>query len=586
MNVKDPWSVKQLIAAAQRLHASRLYRRFSDGDCFLIRSPKLEAPAVAALMGQGGQTFGVNVFLGDNALASYLAMFRVQSEAQANQLMLRRRVLGYAMVAPGRLTHDARRWLKKAKVRLEVDQLYPDPLSLHPGKVPAMPKDGETRLLLHMVEGILTASNDKAFEPCGIDERGRVLAVHLSEDGQATMAWEDAGIDHPSMPNVPGPARFDLAGLDSSGDSWMIALLPLPASVEDDDRQPYVLAICSEQSDSIFPAMVMGAEPAEVIETLVKLMRGEAFIPEEVPFPVDPPQSGLPARLICDSDSLYDTVRDTFEPLGVRCIDGSTDPGVQALVESLHNIFHSGLIDESDDTIDHDQIPAADDLDGWKQVDGWLKDAIYERFEYDRRYHGKRALKTYFGSAADARKLLERYRRLMVIDSYAQWFATSYRSARNRPTLAEQWLDDVDVPAAVKVLLRSILESAPTIYRVDDADEDTGKITFVDVFTGETIIATDFALSTCLDTGTQIPARLVPAGEFHFFYPAGPALGNLSNGAVMAHFEAQRITPSPQYFHEHPHALGRLWDVVDRSEERGIDLRNSDGDPLLHQSGG
>ncbi|XAL98367.1 hypothetical protein OT109_12355 [Phycisphaeraceae bacterium D3-23] len=66
---------------------------------------------------------------------------------------------------------------------------------------------------------------------------------------------------------------------------------------------------------------------------------------------------------------------------------------------------------------------------------------------------------------------------MMLIDSYAMWFAIDYRSARKRPTLAEQWLDDPEMPAALKQLMQAIVSQGPSLYRVDaDRSADRGEV--------------------------------------------------------------------------------------------------------------
>ncbi len=592
MGMKDPWSVKQLVMATQQLHASRLYERFSDSDYFLIRTPRLDEPAVVVLMGYGGETFGLNVFLGPTAMASYNVLFNSGGEAQAHRAMLRSHMIGYQMSDAMDLSHDTRRWLKKAKVRPAGDQPFPDPMSIEPGKVPVVfLKDNQTRLLLHLVRGILAASEDNAFKPSGVDRRGRVLCVTLDKDTEnlkAVVAWEShVAADRPEDAAADDPAdvRFDLAGLSTSGDNWLVSLMPVPGSIQGDDRQPYMLVVCSEQSTSMWPSLMMDTEPTDLVDALARLMRGEHETPSDEahnPFSgLTPPPIGLPARLILDSKTLHDAVRHAFEPLDIECINGEDNPGMQAILEDLHASFDAGVLDVREDDTWEDQVPEADDLEGWKRADGWLKDTIHGGFDRDSRYQGARALKRYFAPRTDYRELFSKYRRLMIVDSYAHWFATSYRSARNRPTLAEQWLDEPYTPDAVKILLRSVIAQGPSLYRVTEADEDAGKITFADLFTGELTIVTDFALSTCLDSGLVIPAKLVPVGDFHFFFPAGPVMTAIQFNAVMAFFDDQRIVPSSELFSDHPYLLGWIWDVIDQHAGQKPDIRNTDGHALV-----
>lgn len=348
MSIKDPYAVKQLVDAAGQLHASRLYQRFSDHDCFLIRVPKLDDPALAVLMGYGGETFGLNLFLGPDAVASYRLLF--ESGGTPSRRALRgMRMVGYQMSDAYDLTHDAKRWLKKAKVKPTGAKLYPDPMSLEPGMVPRVVlRDHETKMLLTAVRGIQKAAEDKAFVPNGIAPDGRVLCLTCSgphDRPDVQIDWQRAvQTVQPVKPTAatigngaPASARFDLSGLARSGDNWLVTLMPAPGHIEGDDRQPYMLVVCSEQSLSLYPTLLMQTEPEDVVQALAALMHGDSSgVGQESVGMADvltPPSPGRPDRLILDASALRDAVAPAFEPLGIECMDGSKDPGMKRMLD-------------------------------------------------------------------------------------------------------------------------------------------------------------------------------------------------------------------------------------------------------------
>jgi len=601
MNLKDPYAVKQLVDAAGQLHASRLYERFSDHDCFLVRMPKLDDPALAVLMGYGGETFGLNLFLGPDAVESYRVLFE-SGGAPSRRALQQMRMVGYQMSSAYDLTHDAKRWLKKAKAKPAGGKLYPDPMSLEPGKVPrVMLKDDETKLLLSAARGILKATEDKAFAPNGIAPDGRVLCLALNgpyDLPEVSIGWHAvAQTDQLAKPPAsatsqsdPATARFDLSGLSRSGDNWLVTLMPAPGHIEGDERQPYMLVVCSEQSLSLYPTLLMQTEPEDVVQALAALMRGDASGEGQEPVGMadvlTPPSPGLPDRLILDGAALLDAVAQSFEPLGIQCMDGSKGPGMKRMLDDLEEAFEE-IFDQTNDDSDWPSpeeaatTPDAGDLQGWKRVDGWLKDMVYAGFENDERFWGARALTRYFGRNADPERLLSKYRQQMIVDSYALWFTFDYRSARNRPTLAEQWLDDPSVPDVIKPLITAIQAQSPGLYRVEEIDEEAGKITLADLFTGGIEIATDFALSTCVEPGWVLAGRLVPVGDFRFFYAGGPLATAADITEMLDYLRPAHNTPSPDFFREQPHRLGHLWDVLDLHRSQQRNLFNSDGDELL-----
>lgn len=600
MSIKDPYAVKQLVAAAGQLHASRLYERFSDHDCFLIRMPKLDEPALAVLMGYGGETFGLNLFLGPDAVASYRVLFE-SGGAPSRRALQQMRMVGYQMSDAYDLTHDAKRWLKKAKAKPAGDKLYPDPMSLEPGKVPrVMLKDHETKLLLGAARGILKAAEEKAFAPNGVSSDGRVLCLTLTgpnDRPDVSIDWQTVTQTDPlikpanatTSDNVPVPARFDLSGLSHSGDNWLVTLMPVPGSIEGDDRQPFMLVVCSEQSDGFHPALLMQTEPADLVQALAEMMLGESggLVGNAKPGAdgfVSPPV-GLPERLILDGPSLHDAAASAFEPLGIECVDGSDSPGLKMMLDDLEEMFGEAFdaFDEEDEAfaLADATAPEDSDLHGWKRVDGWLKNMVYAGFDNDKRFWGARALTRYFGRDADPEQLFVKYRQQMIVDSYALWFTFDYRSARNRPTLAEQWLGDPSVPDVIKPLIQAIQAQGPGLYRVEEIDDEAGKITLADLFTGEVEIATDFALSTCIEPGWVLAGRLVPVGDFSFFYAGGPLATAADITEMLDYLRPTDNTPSPDFFRDQPHRLGHLWDVLDLHRSQPRNLFNSDGDELL-----
>lgn len=605
MGIKDTWAIKQLVMATQELHASRLYERYDDSDYFLIHTPRLDDPALAVIMGNGGETFGLSLYLGPGARASYEGLFYARDESQARMAMMKSQMLGYCMVAGGELSFEARKWLKKAKVKPERGRQYPDPMYIKPGKVPVVAlKDKQTQLLLHLTRGILAATQDKSFDPCGIDRRGRVLAVTLTREGenpQATISWEQAepgSAGGTATRSGPGeelrvedlgvrPA-FDLNGLKPNGDSWLVSMVPAPGYVQDDDRQPFMLLVCSEQAGGMWPCLVMGAEGQEVVDQLAALMRGEPDIPDNRQgrpgVDLTPPPPGLPDAILADSASLHRVLDRAFAPLGIDCVKSEEEPAMQAMFDEFRHVLDMSVGDGDFDAALIEQLgdkPEDDDIDGWKGVDSYIKDLVHTGFENDSRYYGRRALKRYFGSDADADQLMDDYQHLMAIDSYAMWFATRYHSSRKRPTLAENWLDDPDTPRPVKHLLRAILGQAPSIYRLGEVDEDAGKIEYEDLFTGQITIVTDYNLSTCVQPGMILPGLLVPAGDFYLFYPAGPLMRGHQFSTVIDYLDDQRITDDPaKAFREQPHLMGNLWHVVDRAQKQKPVLCNTDGHAL------
>ena len=66
MKLKFPWQKFQMFRACMDFADMRLWERYDNMDLFVVQTP-LEDPVVAAIMGAGGQEYGLSIFRGPDA---------------------------------------------------------------------------------------------------------------------------------------------------------------------------------------------------------------------------------------------------------------------------------------------------------------------------------------------------------------------------------------------------------------------------------------------------------------------------------------------------------------------------------------
>ena len=208
-------AVRELCGAANRLHDRKLYARLEDTDWLLISAPDELDPMAAQIMGGGGITFGLNLLRGEAAASRQQRLLDGFDRDNAPRLMLAGGgMLSYELCGVRELSEPGRAWLeKRGGLHPNRKNLYPDPMARTPGTPVRPPSADETRLLLHVVNGLLAAIDDDRLDPRGIEPDGHVQ--HLLVDGP--LKKPSISFTRTMVPGVvPYSTRPPAAGSDGS----------------------------------------------------------------------------------------------------------------------------------------------------------------------------------------------------------------------------------------------------------------------------------------------------------------------------------------------------------------------------------
>ena len=253
-------------------------------------------------------------------------------------------------------------------------------------------------------------------------------------------------------------------------------------------------------------------------------------------------------------------------------------------------------------TADTNTVPSPDDLSAWKAASC----ALSERMVRCVRSAGLMTpgvLKQYFGSK-DGPYLLEAFERLSVTQALFEWITTDYRpvfrspstsrkrkasnrrkprkAARRGKTLAER-MPAEGLPAAEAALLAALAKAYPTLYRVVGVAPGISTSVQDVLLGGPHLTIHDKSLTECVRPGLCVIARAYPAGAFHFFGPAGPALSEMLAEPAAAFLESLGVKFTPDGLRKNADKFGRLWGWFDRetADNRMPHLCNTDGDDLV-----
>ena len=369
------------------------------------------------------------------------------------------------------------------------------------------------------------------------------------------------------LPQVP----HDLSALPRLDATWLIGFPVVPVTIADDDRTVRMLLAVDEETELIVTgAPLLDGVPAAV-EAIYEAFRGRGLVKSR----------GLPREVLISQRNLYEALRPVLAPLGVACRYERVIPLLDALADqSISRLGDGDPMAMLDVDLD-EATPAPDDLEGWKACESKLYERAIGRLTAAGRGADRAAMR-YFGDAETAEAFLSDADDFTPNGCFLEWWWTDYRPGKRRKTPAEKMLKE-GLSEPQEALLRARMDAPPSLYRVA-AIQQSGSVTLLDVlFGGETVLH-DKQLAESAPLDIVIPARVFPAGDFHFASLLGPPLPALFVNDAVDFLESLRMKLTPKGTRAKAHLFGRLWGWLE--EQRDLKsspprLHNTDGEELV-----
>ncbi len=567
---------RKVVAAANEVHSRRLWTRFTNFDCFAIKAPGLTEPALAAVMGAAGEQYGLSLFRGPQAAASLAAV--LEPEGLGDDGLDEMDVLSFNVDPFGSLLPDAQDFLRDAGLHPRYDEQVPSFMVKPPGREPRIPDDSELALLTLILRGIVEVDQKKLLQPGRLGGREGICVLTISGDPDEPQVsvtrekWES-----PPRPQV-GAVPFDssdLRGLPLFKETWMVGTPPLPPGFLEGDRAAQLLLVADKRSRYVFTARpVVVGDLEEAIHAITGVFRHG---PDG--------RRGLPRQVIFSNRKLYEAMATTLESVGVKCTFTSAIPELQEIADDFLDhlaatspAFEAGPEDAGEEDL---EVPAPDDLKGWKEADRRLSRRFAAYFENEDRLWSERAVKRYFEDD-DLEHYLQEHAGQSVIVAYTSWGVLDYRPSKTSKTQAEKMLAE-GLPEPQAVLLRARMEASPTLYRVAGHNPKAGTIDLEDVLLGGAVSVYDQLMSENIEDGLFLSARVFAAGQFHFAEPIGPPLGTGMGLEAVEFLKSVRIEFTPEGLRRDAHKFGWMWRWVEEWEAHRVPPRlcNTDGEEFV-----
>ena len=568
--------IRGVVQAAEECNSRRLWTRFANVHCFGVRFSDRDEPMLAVVLGAGREEFGLSLFRGPQAAAALTSLFR--TGGMGDDALQDLDLLGFSMDKFGNLPPEAQGLLREADLHPRYDEQTPSFLVKPPGQRPRVAEESELVLLLWVLRAVVKADRKKQLQAATLDSRDGICVLTIGGDpAEPQVSVTREKWQSPPVPEaVPLPSGGpDLRGLPILDETWLVGTPTLAGGIQGDNRDMQLLLVAEEASEYLFDARpVFASDLREAVEAIVRIFRKGPR-----------GHKGLPRKIVCSNRKLHEAMAALLEPLGVECTFLNVIPKLRKIADEFLNLMGSEappFAEEWETEVDEDtEVPAPDDLQGWKQADHRLIQRFLDQARAGGRFRSSRAVKRYFDDD-DLEHYLQEHERQAVAAAYTAWCILDYRPTRTSRTRAEEMLA-AGLPEPEAILLRARMEAYPTLYRIAGHDPKAGTVELEDVLLGGKVTIYDQLLSENIEDNVFFCARAFPAGQFHFLEPAGPPLGAGMGMEAAEFLQHSGMEFTPEGLRRDAHILGWLWQWMDEWEAnwRPPLLRNTDGDDLL-----
>ena len=297
------------------------WRWLSDADVVAIEHPSGEEIGYCAVLGNAGFEYGLGVYIGDEGLASYLALVTDEVEPESNAAIETTHALSAILADREDLHTTDRAIIRRLGIKYRGRGGWPLFLSTHPGHTP-WHLDADEAIFLTMA---LRNMADVASRVAGGEldlyagrEPGAML-TRVIRNGAWQDEWGTFRLPQPPAPIPDYPDSGMLRRLAQSKHReplvWELGIFHLPTPIQEKKEErpffPTMSLIVDRASLNILSMKLLGGAPSplELQEALVEQLDALNM---------------LPSALVVDSDRTASLVKSVANGLGIEVSEGAT----------------------------------------------------------------------------------------------------------------------------------------------------------------------------------------------------------------------------------------------------------------------
>jgi len=568
--------VRDVLQAASEFNSRKLWKRFTNYDCFGVWIAGENERMLGVVLGDAGEQYGLSLFRGPRAVATLTAL--LDPQGPGDDALEDMDTLSFNMEAFGNLPPEAQDLVREAGWHPGYDEEVPDFLAKAAGGLVRLPDESEFQVLAWVLQAVVEADRKKLLRPATLEDPEGICVIHIQPETAAVLAsvTRERWVPEGGAATVPLVANGrELDGLPRLKTTWLVGMPGMPGGIEGDDRSLQVLLVVDDKEDFILQSRpVFSGDLRDAVDRLMETFQGKSLRKVK----------GLPREMIFSSRRLFEAMAPVLEPLGVKCRYSSTIPKLRDLMAEFYDLAEKQdvLFDDGEATSSAEiPVPAPDDLKGWKEADRRFYGRLIEQFRSNRGLSSTRAVRRYF-SDDDLEYYVQEHEQQGVLGAYMAWAILDYRPKKSSKTHAEKMLAK-GLPEAEAILLRARMEACPTLYRVAGHDAKAGTIDLEDVLLGGSVTAHDRLMAENVEDGIFFAARAFPAGRFHFLELAGPPLGPMMGLEAVDFLRRSGMEFTREGLRRDAHLFGWLWQWIEEWEATRKPRRigNTDGEELL-----
>ena len=315
--------------------AATPWQWLGDADVVAVENPSGEYKGYCAVMGSGEMEYGLAVYIGDEGLASYLALMTEEVEPESLETFFTMRALSAMLADREDLETADRAVIRDLGLRYRGRGKWPLFRSTIPGYMPWYLNSEETEFLTTALRNVTDiASRVAGGEQVLYAESDPSLILTLVfRDGEWQDQREAFMPPRPAepVPDYPDPERLHRLAQSKTRRSlvWELSVFYLQTPIQEvRGERPYfptMVLVVDRGSSLILGTESLGAIPSTTQRqgALVRLLEKSSILPSE---------------MVVDSASTANLVESVTRPLGVKLSVGAT-PALNDVRESLMTFF-------------------------------------------------------------------------------------------------------------------------------------------------------------------------------------------------------------------------------------------------------
>ncbi|MFP4356762.1 MAG: hypothetical protein ACLFUJ_16755, partial [Phycisphaerae bacterium] len=229
--------IGDVMKAARDFHARKLWKRFTNYDCFAVYLPGREEPVLANVMGAAGEQYGLMLFRGADAVDGFEAL--IDPDGPGDDATEAMDMLSFSMEMFGKIAPQIQAFYRQADIHPRFHEEVPDMLVKPSNRLPRLPDEEDMNLLLQVARAAVVADRRKLLTPTELDDEKGICVLQVKDDSpvpEVAVTRERPCRSCPPTAHHFAGSAVDLSGLPRCGGTWLVGTPPVPTGVEGDDR--------------------------------------------------------------------------------------------------------------------------------------------------------------------------------------------------------------------------------------------------------------------------------------------------------------------------------------------------------------